>query len=96
MDMKISQKHLCFRENTLGSYQSKYRSYNPLESIITYYVSLTKNLENGTLCRLFPTCRLLKMGKMDLHVAYSLRVYYFFPTLGSNVSFIPHVLFKRN
>ena len=96
MDMKISQKHLCLRENTLGTYQSKYRSYNPLESIITYYVSLTKNLENGTLCRLFPTCRLLKIWKMDLHVAYSLHVYYFFPALGSNVSFIPHVLFKRN
>ena len=63
MDMKISQKHLCLRENTLGTNQSKYRSYNPLESIITYYVSLTKNLENGTLCRLFPTCRLLKNRK---------------------------------
>ena len=95
MDMKISQKHLCLRENTLGSYQSKYRSYNPLESIITYYVSLTKNLENGTLCRLFPTCRLLKIRKLYLRVAYSLRDYNSFNPLGSYVSFIPHVSLIR-
>ena len=33
MDMKIRQKHFCLRENTVGTYQSKFGSYNPLESL---------------------------------------------------------------